>query len=80
MRINGHRGIVYRPQGRIETAGGELKHRYNLFPRHIEPLHDFFNRRPRLKIFENRSDRHPGIPENPGAMPAIWHALHGGTL
>lgn len=37
----------------IETSGREFEYGYDLFPRHVEPLHDLLDTRPGFEIFEN---------------------------
>ena len=64
----------------VETAGGKFEHSLNLLPRYMKLLHDFFYARTRLKIFKNRSDRHPRIAKHPCAAAPVGHAFNGGAL
>jgi hypothetical protein len=38
-------------------------------------FHDFFNARPRIEVFKNRSDRHPSISKNPSATASVRNAF-----
>jgi len=64
----------------VEAAGGKFKNRLNLLPSDIVLLDDFLDARTHFEVFKNRSNRHPGVLENPGAAAAARHALHNGAL
>jgi len=64
----------------IKTAGSKLEHGYNLFPRHVEPLHDFLDTCAGLEVLENGGNRHAGVLKNPCATESPRHAFDGGAL
>src|SRR5271168_5113057 len=43
---------LLRRRGRVKAPRGKFKHRHNRLPRQMEPLHDFFDCGPGLKIFD----------------------------
>ena len=65
MRI-GHTALR-RNRRRIKAAGGEFKHRFNLFGAYVKLLNDFLNVGARFKVLEDRRNRHPRILQNPCA-------------
>src|ERR1039458_6513485 len=65
---------------RVEAAGGEFEAGLNLLPRHMNLFDALLDARPRLKIFENRRHRHPGIPKHPRAAASVRYAFYGGAL
>src|SRR5579863_10013991 len=79
MRID-RPGWLVRGRGRIQTSRREFQHRYHLFPRDVEPLHDFVNGGSGFQVFKHNRNRHTGIPKQPGSAHLAGDALHGGTL
>src|ERR1039458_3336571 len=62
MRIDGYLTVCRSGRIRwVKTTGRKLQHGNNLFPRHVEPLHDFVDGGPGFEIFEYSGNRHPGI-------------------
>jgi hypothetical protein len=39
--------------GRVQTAGGEVDHGFDLFPRYVVLFRDFIDRHAVFQIFEN---------------------------
>ena len=64
----------------IETSRGKFKYSHNLFPRQVEPLHDFVDGGSGFEIFKHNGNRHTGVPENPGTADLAGDALYGGAL
>src|SRR5580693_46917 len=60
---------LWRVSGRfIETAGGKLNNRLDLFAvQPVEPFHNVVDIGPRFQIFEDGGDRHPCTLQNPCA-------------
>ena len=56
----------------FQTASGKVQHRRDLFAAQVEPFDDLFYAGPRFEILENRSDRHPCIPEE---SELVWMTL-----
>src|ERR1700734_4050679 len=65
---------------RVKAPRGKFKHRHDRSPRQVEPLHDFFDSGPGLKIFEHNGNRHPRIFEHPRAADLSRDALDSRTL
>src|SRR5271157_4229963 len=79
MRIDWRQRTVGGTWG-IQAAGRKFEHAYNLFPCHVEPLHDFLDTCPGFEVLENGGNRHTGVPKNPRAADLAGDALHGGAL
>jgi hypothetical protein len=67
-------------RGRVKATGRKLDHRYNLFMRQMEPVHDFADRGPDLQIVKDNGNRRPRIPEYPCAAASVRNAFDGGAL
>ncbi|MFZ1011150.1 MAG: hypothetical protein WAN65_30205 [Candidatus Sulfotelmatobacter sp.] len=64
----------------VKAAGRKVKHGDNLFPRHAEPLHDFFDTCAGFEVLENGGNRHTGVLKYPRATALARDTLHGWTL
>ncbi len=64
----------------VKAAGRKFKHGFNLLPPHMKLLNDLVDIGPRLKILEDRGDRHPRVLQHPCAAEPVRHAFHGGAL
>src|ERR1035438_3956559 len=51
IRID-HLGRVLHTRWRVQTSRREFQHCHHLFPRHVEPLHDFVNRGSGFEVFK----------------------------
>src|SRR6266404_4199236 len=79
MSIGGRHRAGGRRWG-IKTAGSKFKHRNNLFPRHVEPLHDFLDTCTGFEVLENGGNWHTGVLKHPRAAYSSQHAFDGGAL
>ena len=65
---------------RVETAGREFKHTYDLLPSEVEPLHDFLDAGARFEVLKDDGNRHAGVAKDPGAADLAGDAFDGGAL
>ena len=78
MRID-RMGWLLHGRWRIQTSRCEFQHCDHLFPRHVEPIHDFVDSGPGFKVFKHNRNRHTGIPKQPCPAHFAGNALHGGA-
>src|ERR1700675_1801406 len=69
-----------RDRRRVQAPRREFDHRYNLFTRQMEPLHNLVDRRSHFQVVKDNGNRRPRVPEYPGATALAGDALHGGAL
>src|SRR5271167_4916181 len=79
MRIGGSQGMAGGEWG-FETTCREVEHGNNLFPRHADPLHDFFDTCAGFEVLENSGNRHASVLKHPRAAALAGDAFDRRTL
>jgi hypothetical protein len=73
--LGGRRG-----RRRVKTPRRKFDHRYNLFMRQMEPVHNLADRGAHFQIVKDNGNRRSRVPEHPCAAALAGNALYGGAL
>src|ERR1039457_1202690 len=65
---------------RVKAPCRKFEYRHHLFPRHVEPLHDFLYGCTGFEVLEHSRNRHTGVLKHPCTAALAGDALHSGTL